>query len=78
MSAILPDKKGFHKVIDMGYQDVRHPMTVIRFAATETYRPIAPIEDPTELEELNELTFRLERQVTVDTFLYREEWIDET
>ena len=78
MFAILTDKKGFHKVVDLGYQDVRNPLRVIRFAVTEQYRPIAPVEDPTQLQEMNEMTFHLDRQVTVDTFLYREEWIDET
>jgi hypothetical protein len=78
MFAILTDKKGFHKVVDLGYQNVMRPLRVIRFAVSEQYRPIAPIEDPAQLQEMNELTFRLERQVNVDTFLYREEWTDET
>lgn len=72
MFAILTDKKGFHKVVDMGYCDIRHPARVIRFAAREEYRPIAPIEDPAEPQEMTEMIFHLDRQVTVDTFLYRE------
>lgn len=71
MFAILTDKKGFHKVVDLGYQDVRNPLRVIRFAASERYQP-GPIEDPTEPQEMNEMIFHLDRQVTVDTFLYRE------
>lgn len=73
MIAILMDRKGFHKVVPFQGERIR----VIRWAATDL-RPIAPIEDPFELVEMKELCFRYDRQLTHDTYLYREEWIDET
>ncbi len=69
MFAILTDKKGFHKVVPI---QGGHPcqMHTIRFAAVG--RAISPDLDPFESVEVNELTFHYERQVTHDTFLYRE------
>lgn len=68
MFAILTDKKGFHKVIPINHP---YPLETIRFAALERW-PMAPVDDPTEGVEMNELTFHYERQVSHDTFLYRE------
>lgn len=68
MFAILTDKKGFHKVITI--EGGGHPLHTIRFAVVD--RPIAPDPDPFESVEVNERTFHYERQVSHDTFLYRE------
>ncbi len=69
MFAILMDRKGFHKVVPMRGERIR----VIRWAVTtDLQRPIAP-EDPLELVEMTELCFHYDRQLTHDTFLYREE-----
>ena len=74
MFAILMDRKGFHKVVPMHGERIR----VIRWAATDMRRPIAPIEDPLECVEMTELVFHYERQLSFDTFLYREDFIDNT
>ncbi len=68
MFAILTDKKGFHKVVPI--QGSIHHLSTIRFAAID--RPIAPDPDPFESVEVTERIFHYERQVTHDTFLYRE------
>ena len=74
MIAILMDRKGFHKVVAFNGERIR----VIRWAAQDLRRTIAPIEDPCELVEMNELVFHYDRQLTHDTFLYREDFIDNT
>ena len=74
MFAILTDKKGFHKVVPI--QGGGHPVHTIRFAAVDQL-PVTPDLDPFESVELNERIFHYERQVTHDTFLYRE-WPNET
>lgn len=74
MFAILMDRKGFHKVVAFQGERIR----VIRWAAQDL-RPIAPIEDPLlECVEMRELVFHYERQLTHDTFLYREDFRDNT
>jgi len=69
MFAILTDLKGFHKVIPI--EGGGHPLHTIRFAAPER-GAMAPDPDPYASVKVNEHTFHYERQVTHDTFLYRE------
>jgi len=80
MFAILMDRKGFHKVVEMGRQNImNNPIRTIRWAAMDMRRPIAPIEDPLlESVEMEELVFQFERQLSMDTFLYREDFRDNT
>jgi hypothetical protein len=73
MFAILMDRKGFHKVVEVG----NHQIRTIRWAAMDMRRPIAPIED-LESVEMEELVFQYERQLSFDTFLYREDFRDNT
>ncbi len=82
MFAVLMDRKGFHKVVDMGYQNIMRPVRTIRWAATDL-RSIAPgsIEraiEMTEQVESSVLVFNIERQLNSDTFLYRQEPANET
>ena len=75
MFAILMDRKGFHKVVAFQGEGIR----VIRWAAQDLRRPIAPIEDPLlESVQMEELVFHYERQLTHDTFLYKEDFRDNT
>ncbi len=76
MFAILMDRKGFHKVVPMqGGERIR----VIRWAAMDNRRPIAPIEDPLlESVQVEELVFHYERQLSFDTVLYKEDFRDNT
>jgi len=75
MFAILMDRKGFHKVVPMHGERIR----TIRWAAMDMRRPIAPIEDPLlETVEMEELVFQFERQLSFDTFLYKEDFRDNT